>query len=370
MEVSEREKERYMSMKGRGGKRILHWEHWSNPDAETYLTGIDYYERPRDCRQRMAELYPMLNLPIPESNAPIRRPAMDGRTNSADHDRHTVRWGDSETGTFEHGEKYFKTEEDVFSFHPLEHPDFREWKFVVVNYDYSSEETLYQTFIKRYERFRETGYRCPEYSASADSHYNTMIMWPMLTFGWELFLATCLEDEFEPVMAEFAELNRRAFRAYARLPINFFISHDDIAGTRGPICSPQWMGKYIFPRYEEYWGMLKEKGISTVFMSDGRPDPYVEDVLKCGATGLVTEPYCDFKAIAKKHPDIVLAGEGDNRILTYGTKDDIRKMVLSMVETGKMCGGYFMCIGNHIPWNVPGENIKYYLEYSDKYAWR
>ena len=60
----------------------------------------------------------------------------------------------------------------------------------------------------------------------------------------------------------------------------------------------------------------------------------------------------------------------DCRILTYGTKDDIRKMVERMVETGKMCGGYFMCIGNHIPWNVPGENIKYYLDYSDKLAWR
>ena len=66
----------------------------------------------------------------------------------------------------------------------------------------------------------------------------------------------------------------------------------------------------------------------------------------------------------------MLAGEGDNRILTYGTKEDIRKMVERMVETGKECGGYFMCIGNHIPWNVPGENIKYYLDYSDQLAWR
>ena len=45
-------------------------------------------------------------------------------------------------------------------------------------------------------------------------------------------------------------------------------------------------------------------------------------------------------------------------------------MVERMVETGKECGGYFMCIGNHIPWNVPGENIKYYLDYSDRLAWR
>ena len=44
--ISPAEKERYMTMIGQGGKRILHNEFWSNPDAETYLTGIDYYERP------------------------------------------------------------------------------------------------------------------------------------------------------------------------------------------------------------------------------------------------------------------------------------------------------------------------------------
>jgi len=256
----------------------------------------------------------------------------------------------------------------VYNFHPLEHADFRAWDFVVDNYDYSSEEILYNRFRPCYPK--EWGDRAPEFSTSGAGHYNTMIMWPMLSFGWKQFLTTCLDDEFEPVMAEFAELNRRAFRAYARLPINFFGSHDDICTTRGQVCSPQWMNKYIYPRYEEFWGMLTVKGIMVYFITDGKPDACVEDVLKCGAHGLITEPYCDFKAIARRHPDIMLAGEGDNRILTYGTKDDIKKMVMSMAETGKMCGGYFMCIGNHIPWNVPGESIKYYLEYSDKYGWR
>ena len=58
---------KYLSFMGRGPKRIPHWEHWSDPDAETYLTGIDYYEHPRQCRQRLAELYPQLGLGVPES---------------------------------------------------------------------------------------------------------------------------------------------------------------------------------------------------------------------------------------------------------------------------------------------------------------
>lgn len=35
-------------------------------------------------------------------------------------------------------------------------------------------------------------------------------------------------------MDEFAEINRRVFRAFARLPVNFVICHDDIGRGSGP----------------------------------------------------------------------------------------------------------------------------------------
>ena len=56
-EIEERVYESYM---GLGPSRVPHWEHWSNPDAETLLTGIDHYEHPRLCRLRMEKLYPEL----------------------------------------------------------------------------------------------------------------------------------------------------------------------------------------------------------------------------------------------------------------------------------------------------------------------
>ena len=65
-----------------------------------------------------------------------------------------------------------------------------------------------------------------------------------------------------------------------------------------------------------------------------------------------------------------LAGEGDNRVLTRNDPDEIRRMVESMVETARMTGGYMMCIGNHIPFNVPGEAIKRYLDLSNELAYR
>ena len=49
---------RYDTYMGHGPKQIPHWEHWSCPDAETELTGINSYDHPKLCRQRLAELYP------------------------------------------------------------------------------------------------------------------------------------------------------------------------------------------------------------------------------------------------------------------------------------------------------------------------
>ena len=120
------EETRYYTMLSKAPKgRIPHWEAWSNPDAETYITGIDHYDHPRLCRLKMLELYPELNISVPDNDDPIPRPRMGPGGASSDMEKGTVRWGDGETGSFEHGEKYFKTEEDVFAFDPLAHADMR-----------------------------------------------------------------------------------------------------------------------------------------------------------------------------------------------------------------------------------------------------
>jgi len=68
--------DRYMAYMGLSPKRVPHWKHWSCPDAETYLTGIDYYEHPKRCRERLRELYPQLDLPVPATDDPEEIRAM------------------------------------------------------------------------------------------------------------------------------------------------------------------------------------------------------------------------------------------------------------------------------------------------------
>jgi hypothetical protein len=358
---------RLQTLLGMGPKKIPHNEVFSCPDAETFITGIDYYDHPRQCRQRMRELYPYLGLRIPETDKPRKRPRFKAGE-SVDPEKHTVRWGDSETATFEHGEAYFKCADDVFAFSPLAKGDFTDWPHVVMNWDFSSEEAIYRRLRPNYPE--EWGERAPEGTGRMITFYNTLFMWPMLTFGWELFLECSLDPRFERIMDEFAEINRRVFKAIARLPVRFVGCHDDIVMTAGPVCSPEWMRETIFPRYEEYWGILRDAGKRVIFVVDGCVDTFVDDIMACGASGFFTEPYSHFKSIAARYPGCVLSGEGDNRVLMRDDPKEIRAMVESMVETGKRCSGYMMSIGNHIPWNLPPTAVRCYLDLCNELAYR
>ena len=353
---------RYQSFMGLGPKKIAHWEHWSNPDAETYLAGIDAYEHPRLCRLKLLELYPQLGLAVPETDDPLPRP--DQQT-----DKGKGRWGGAYRDHWQQqvAANRFASDEERLQFSPLAQGDFTDWN-VVVDGDFRTEQAIYERYRKNYPL--EWGNTAPEGSSASVGFYNTMFMWPLLVFGYQNFLSLCLEPEFERIMDEFAEINRRVFRAFARLPVHFVVCHDDIVLSTGPVCSPAWMRKYIFPRYEEFWDILKTAGKEVIFMVDGCVDVFVDDVMACGARGIISEPVTDYKSIARRYENCFIAGEGDNRVLMRNEPEQIRAMVESMVETGRMSGGYMMCIGNHIPFNVPGEAIKRYLDLSEELAYR
>lgn len=353
---------RYDTLMGNGGNRILHWEHMSNPDAASYISGIDYYEKPRRCMLKLNETYPFLGLGVPQSDTPIPRP--ENAT-----DKGHGRWGAEYRDYWQQdlASTRFSSLDDMLKFSPLEQGDFS-GMHVVEDGDYRGEEIIYERYRKRYPA--EWKDKAPRSSAASVFFYNTMFMWPMLVFGYENFMMLCLEPEFERIMDEFAEINRRVFRAFARLPVNFVVCHDDIVTPQGPVCSPTWMHKYIFPRYEEYWDILRKAGKEIIFMVDGCVDAFADDIMALGARGIISEPMTDYKKLARKYENCFIAGEGDCRILMRNNKDEIRKMVLDMVETARMSKGYMMCIGNHIPFNVPPEAVKTYFDFAAELGFR
>jgi len=163
----------------------------------------------------------------------------------------------------------------------------------------------------------------------------------------------------------------RDFRAWAQCDIKAFISHDDICMTEGPLFSPIWLRKHIFPWYKRLWKILKDRGIGVIFCSDGNITPIVDDIADAGADGFILEPWCDLDYIAKKYGDSrVIMGNVDLKILTFKGGEGVIGEVKRCLSTAGHHPGYFINVTGSIPDNVPLENLEAYFRACRKYGRR
>jgi hypothetical protein len=353
-------------LRGEPVDRIPHWEHFSNPDAFSLLSGIDAYEHPRQAALRVAELYPLdMGVAIPPTDDPI--PVPRAQSSWVDEQgRRRVRWGAGETSHWEWGTE-FTSVEQALAFEPLKHMDMRE-REVVEKQDFTQSVEEIARGIQGGDLPAPGGPRANALKGAG--FYNTIFMWPLLTFGWEIFLelAGGHKAELKRLMADFAVLSRKYFTAVSLTDVVYCVCHDDVCLARGPVCSPAWMREFVYPYYEEFWGLMRAQGIMVIFMTDGNPEAIAGDIFACGADGLISEPFADYDAIGRKHPDKMLAGDGDNRILMSRDRDAVERMTRRMCELGRRYPRYFMCVGNHIPWNIPPDAVKWYFELSERYG--
>ena len=200
----------------------------------------------------------------------------------------------------------------------------------------------------------------------AEAHYTTLFHWFLGLFGWRPTISAAMRypSQFSKQVQRFAELSRLYTEAYSQVRgLEVFISHDDICMSNGPIFSPKWYRKNIFPNYKWIWEPLKEKGIPVIFCSDGQVTPIMADVFNAGADGFIFEPYVDLQWMADRWGGKkILIGNADTRILTGGTP---RESAQEAKRCIRICGhlpGYFLNAGGQLPHTIPWENLKAYLD--------
>lgn len=198
--------------------------------------------------------------------------------------------------------------------------------------------------------------------SDAADHYNTLFMWPITTFGWELFLGTAATypREFGELLGRFAQVSIKHFEAWSRVPgLRLCGSHDDLCMTRGPVFRPDWYREYVFPWYSRLWQPLKERGIKVIFRCDGNMDEFVDDVVACGADGLYFRNETDLRRVAEKFGGkLILIGNVSTQALTFGTEQDVSAEVRRCIDSAGDCPGYFINVAGEIPPNVPPRNIR------------
>jgi len=237
----------------------------------------------------------------------------------------------------------------------------------VLSYDSISEEKNHQIGMKytNLENYSYDQKLLGRDTMAPGWFYNTLFMWPVMTFGWEMFMetATLYPESFAVLLDKFATISMEYFERWASSDIEVFISHDDIAMSSGPIFNPDWYRKYIFPWYEKLWDLLKKRGKKVISCSDGNITSLLADLCAVGADGFIIEPVVDLKYVAEKYgKEKIIIGGIDTKVLTFGNPDDVKKEVKRVTKIFKECPGYFYMAAGSLPGNIPLENLLTYFD--------
>jgi len=195
--------------------------------------------------------------------------------------------------------------------------------------------------------------------------YRSVVSWAIDAFGWEnLLLAAGLDsDRFGTLLDRWADYLMQYVEAWAATDVEVFLTHDDMVWTQGSIFRPEFYRTYVFPNYKRYWDTVKDAGKKVLFCSDGTFTQYVDDIAAAGAEGFIFEPTTDLEYVVRRYGKThVIMGNADTRVLTFGTKEEVRAEVKRCLDLGRACPGYFFSVGNHIPPNVPIENADACIE--------
>lgn len=322
---------------------IPHTEYCSHPQLVKRIAGID----PREDGRAWGRFYEILNYDlIWNSND---GPGWQGRTTNMGHAVFQEGGTDFDTNIY----CPFKNPEEVLSFDPV-----AEYGIPDIN-----ERARY------FESHFQEGQSAHPTLVFPGGYYKTIFSACIQSFGWEMFLSSAPLDyeRFDRVLDGFFEISLANYRAWAKTSAPVFICHDDIVWTEGAVFHPNWYRKYVFPRYKVLWSVLKDAGKIVLFCSDGDFTEFVDDIAESGADGFIFEPLTDLELVVEKYGQSkVIIGNIDVRILTFGTREQIKQEVKRCVDLGRDCPGYFFAVGNHIPHNVPIENALYYFELKEK----
>jgi len=332
--------------------RIPQMECVQHPDFERALTGIDPYQHPQQARLAMLK---KLDLDIsfagiPKTDDPIENPFEDGASSKVLEDgRHAVRWGATATSTWDWG-KEFTSVKQVLDYDPLQR---------------MPKETV-QELAARYQASIDSQRALiGDLYLETSGTYMTLFMWPLMTFGWEMFLEAAASEPraFKELMEGFAQVSEKIFAALALTDVEVITSHDDICMARGTVFSPAWLEEVIYPHYARFWKIVRDTGKKVIFISDGCVNPVADAVFACGADGLFCEPYTDMVPLIEKYGDSkVLIGNVDSRVISYRDRAAIEAEVKRCVEMGRDAPGYFIGVTNEITYNAPVENVMAYFE--------
>jgi len=196
--------------------------------------------------------------------------------------------------------------------------------------------------------------------------YTTLFMWGVEYLGWEVFLLAAALDPAgfdEKFLQPAFDASLALIEELAAVDSPFVFCHDDLADGRGPVLAPAWYERYILPRYEALWEPVKRRGKKLVFVADGNMEPFLADLRRAGADGVMLEnPATDFERILEVFGDRVVIGGVETRVLERGSPAEVRRHVTEVHRRTAGVRGFVMSTPGGIHGSIPLENLEAYFD--------
>lgn len=139
---------------------------------------------------------------------------------------------------------------------------------------------------------------------------------------------------------------------------------EDMCYNKGPLVSPEFVRKYMVPRYQKVVDLLRDNGVEVIIVDcDGNIEELLPIWIDCGINA--SYPFecaagMDARKVRKKFgKNLIITGNIDKRALAKGKREIDQE--LEKVRELIAFGGYFPSVDHHIPPDVPYENLVYMI---------
>jgi hypothetical protein len=336
------------ALSGKFPQKIPSKETLNHPGIINHVSGLDVYEdTPAAFDIAWRKLGIELHIPLMQKNA--RRPRLPGGTWEED-ERVYSDYGVYPTSTRPPGGDGANAEELVFNYDPHQE-------------DFDLEQAILNL------RAANGAFRAhfSDLAVMYELYYTTLFMWPVVTFEWMPFMLAAATDPQrfdEQLWQPWARISRKHFEVLAAIDEEVVFCHDDLAMSAGPVFSPAFLDKYIFPRYEWVMEPVFKAGKKLIFVSDGNIDVLLERLLEFPIAGIMYEnPATPFERVLSTWGK---AGRGfiggiSTAILTNGAPEEVSRHTREVIKRGREYPGFIISSCGGLPGTIPMENMLAYI---------
>jgi uroporphyrinogen decarboxylase len=180
--------------------------------------------------------------------------------------------------------------------------------------------------------------------------------------GFEEFMMgmTSFPNLIEKLLDDITEFKVETARQVVAAGFKCGHTGDDFGSQTGLLMSPAAWRKFFKPRLTRVWSVYKDAGLPVIHHSCGNVTALIPDMIEMGLDMLEPiQPVMDLKLLKREFGRHLSfwGGIDTQRILPYGSPEEVRRHVTEVIDTLGDGGGLLIAPSQEIMPDVPLQNI-------------